>query len=161
MKHSVKITAIAACLLGMAGLAQADSVSDSGLVRVTVQGTCSIQPISDKVLDMTGATMISQSFPVLVLCSDQLPYTLALDTEAGGFFNVTDSNTNRTYQVKFTKDDNTGWGSVANGDEFVSAGTGQYQTHQFNVSFNADNAYTNKPQVGSYVGAPTATLSFF
>jgi spore coat protein U-like protein len=162
MKHSVKLIA-AACLLGMAGMAQAADVTDQFQVTVIVGASCELQPVQDIIMTVpSGSQVATRNAMFNVSCSDQLPYTLELNTQAGGALDVTDSNTNRTYQVKFKQSmTNAPWGSVANGEAYSGVGAGLWQNIPYRVTFNQDMAY-GMPQVGVYENpAYTATLSFF
>ena len=163
MKHNfTKAAIVAACLLGVAGLAQADTRSDDFDVIVHVPVVCSLQPFAQTILNIDPAiTTASSTVNLIAHCSYLTPFQVQLYTsEVGGKLDVTDAGTNRDYQVLFTKPSNgTLYGRIADGEALSAIGTGEWQAVDANVSFNADGGY-GRPQQGQYIGTLVAEMVF-
>ena len=162
MNNTLKASLIALGLLATPMMASAGDVSNSFTTYVNIASQCTLAPVEDVELTVSAssASAFIQKYFV-VECNDQLPYTLEINTQAGGLMDVTDTTTNKAYQVKF-ENANTGlpWGTVANGEELSALGSGFPEAIAYNVRFNSDSAY-GKPAVGTYTGTYTATLTFF
>lgn len=170
MKKTLLLSCLLTVLVGTSSTAMADQVTDSGVITVNVQSGCDLFPVADVNLGDIGQiseTMMSTG--IGVICNDQLPYTLELSSEVGGYFPITDSNTGRTYKVQLLKPNQTeAWGTIANGDELASIGTGQVQFHWAQVKWS--NAYNDngngtagvwyRPEKGDYYGQVTVTLNY-
>ena len=161
MNKTITATAVAIALLGTAGLAQADSVSDNLNIRVQVAAGCDLHPAATHsvVIDADNPTA-SQTRNFAVTCNDQLPYVLEIGTTAGGRLTVTDSGTSQQYQVVFKQGaTNTAWGTEANGEEYVGLGNGQTQLIPYILQVNMDDP-NYVMRVGHYEGTLLRTLSW-
>lgn len=163
MKHTKTFSAVVAtALLGLAGFAQAGVVQDASTVTVSVEASCDMWPVDDHYINVASGQSAGASNGKYfnVTCSDQLPYTVEVNTKAGGLLDVYDASTGRVYEVKFVNGmTGTPLGTVANGEAITETGTGMGQYLFYNVQFNINGAY-GLPQVGSYDGDFTATVNF-
>lgn len=161
MNNTIKVSVLAVALLGVAGFAHADSVSDNLNVRVQVAAGCDLHPAADHnvVIDSQNPTA-SETRNFAVTCNDQLPYVLEIGTTAGGRLTVTDASTTKQYDVIFKQGDtNSFWGTAANGEEYTGLGNGQTQLIPYILEVNTETPNYSM-QVGHYEGTLLRTLSW-
>lgn len=162
----LKTSLIAAALavVGFAGQAHAQSMTDTFQVSINVEGTCTALAASD--IEFASASMgdVDQTGSITVRCSLAHPYSIQLD---GG--NSGDSHARRmerddggrgvvNYQLSAVSHGGPVWGDVQRSDLVYSTGLGLSNDRTHVVYGRA--TLTGDEQVGNYSDTITATLSF-
>lgn len=154
---------MAGFLLALSSVASAGTtVNPQTKTTLQVNTFCEINPVIDTYIYVGNQQIDGVSYEsVNVRCNDQLPYILENDAQAGGLVDVTSAANGRTYQVEFVAAalNNTAWGTAANGEEISATGSGEGQNYGYTVYFNRAYQY-GAPQVGTYTGMKTHTISF-
>lgn len=162
----IKMTLLAASLavVGFAGQAQAQSMTETFQVSITVEGTCTALTASDINFGSASIGEVDQTGSISVRCSTAHPYSLQLD---GG--NSGDSHARRmerpdqgrgvvNYQLSAVSHGGPVWGDVQRSDLVYGTGAG-LNTDRVHVVYGRATL-TGQEQVGDYSDTITATLSF-
>lgn len=164
-KNPLRLLA-AACALILAGTASAADITDSINLTVQVDPACRIfQAPGDvsMIHDSTGGNTAGDGNTVMsVICNNNLPFNLEVDTNMGAEVVLTDANTGKSV-IATLKIDESGngynpafWGSTANNMQFNGSGTGAYQV--FSIDVNYGNG--RMPAVGTYTNGSNVLLNF-
>ena len=162
MKHNfTKAALVAACLLGVAGLAQAGTSTQSNFVVVNVSGGCDLEPMADQI--MTAGSIIpsaTKAFVPRVRCSDQLPYTVEVGASFGdGHMFIFGQNTGEAEIIQFLQPGAAlGWGLADDGEGVAGIGNGQWQSLAGSINFNVGTTW--RPAADTYLGTTYVQLIF-
>jgi len=164
--NMLKKTVIAASLaaVGVVGQAQAQSMSDTFQVSITVEGTCEVLTVSDIDFGLATHGDVDQTGDILVRCSNGLPYTLELS--GGQSLDINNRRMGRPNDARGTgilyqlsaAAGGTVWGTLASGTAESGVGTGLSNDVAHTVY--ASTTLTGNELIGSYVDTITATLTF-
>lgn len=160
MRKNILACVLAASVLafGVVGAASAGTVNDNFTITLTVDAMCSIDQAAgdiNMVHNAASGTAGSGVTALGITCSQDLPYTVEVDSNVGGNIVLTDASTMKTVgaTLKFN-DYSTGtynpilWGSVANGEAFSDIGTGVRKDFSIDVVYDegrhpASGVYTD------------------
>ncbi len=154
-------------LVGMTALAQAQPVTDTFQVQITIEGTCTVLTTTDinfGTQTPTGATTYDQTGAIAVQCTNGLDFQVGLD---GG--TTTGTVTGRamlgpsTMQIPYTLSPisfgGSNWGN-SSPSWFTGTGMGLGASYEIAVPVYARATLQGNEVAGTYRDTVTATLSF-
>lgn len=172
MKNTLLASAIA-LLLAAAGSASAQSINATEVeLELHVPTACFIAVV-DPVISATYGIleiedgMVNHPGPVVETsflahgCNADVPYTIEFETSENGLTFVSSPDSSVPVRILQGDSGEVPFGTVANGEEFATVGTGYQEVTSYRVSFNDDGNGTlmPAPTPGDYSNVVTINQS--
>lgn len=165
MCNLVVRSALAAMLLsGIAGSAAAATATGNFNVTMTIQSTCSVQPISDLSFGTQTAVTanLDATTSIGVQCTNATPYTIALSAGAGSGATVASrlmtasGGATATYSIYRDSSRSQVWGATTSVDTQGGTGNGSVQSY---TAYGRVPPISN-PTAGAYTDAVSVTVTY-
>lgn len=170
MKNTLLASAIAlAGVFGFAGAASAQSATAMTEINVTVDNSCSIETPESQIFGHLGLSNDGSGYvsgygtSISVACNLGLPYSVETNAGANGVLTLDGQETGGSLPVRVSLQDNGApFGSISNGEELSSVGTGEPQSVGIDVDFNDDGSQMilPVPAADNYGGTLVYTVSW-
>lgn len=165
MRNAIaRIALVAALLSGIAGTASAATATGNFNVTMTIQSTCSVQPISDLAFGTQTAVTsnLDATTSIGVQCTNATPYTIALSAGSGSGATVaarlmtTSSGATAGYSIYRDSSRSQVWGATTSVDTQGGTGNGSVQSY---TAYGRVPPISN-PTAGAYTDAVAVTVTY-